>query len=1477
MDERVVIRIEVNADTSAIDRVQAKLAALSSQAKLADGNLGGASDKLTDLSGASTDASRSTDKLSKSMRGANRDSDRLSKKVNQTSRMFEMHRKVVGGVTSMLSKGLKFALLGTVLEFGLMAAALSSVNGLLAVGRATMKAFNWMMSGTAALAAAATAALATVAAAQREYNAAMVQFQYKSAPGLGNGTAQAMSAMRMLTSDTKLASFGMEALNQTFASISKNTEVTAPLKGALKGLGDFAVAAGGDIGKNLAAAGEFLGLLQKEGKLTAEVAQAAGAVGPQFQKAIENAQKMGLTGASELMKAFSSGTFAETAGIAGSLDAVNDTLIGRAKAFFTSVVSMFADLGQAFLPDVKVAFDKLTRIFRVTFARISGDMLAFDMGNMIQDIVDVIGKAADLFADLFGKYLPQSEGMMGGIKTAFREVKNFFDDFKKSLLGLSDAARVVTDTFGPPIIALFKGLGDGLNYTANLALEDQDQWREWGETLTNVVDSILNLFGQFKNFISANLPIINGLFNAFASIIDVIAKGLEGLAAISRGNSALGGLLGLGAVLGVGGGLSALNARMGRTGKDRVGGRLGRGAATLFDTTKAGKDLADGLKSKAATVLNGTETKFDETGNKPYRRFGNNVFGGPTPGAPGTDAGQTMQNMTVRATTVYVNGPISGGGGRGRGGKGNPNQPSLFSSATQMPAYAISQTYGPDSPVKGPFQDELLMTGNVGRKGLGGMMGRIKPMAGRYGPGIGALGAQAMMLTSGNEAAAPFQMAGGMVSMYNPLLGLGISAAGTALTAETAAGGAISGAAAGAAIGTMIAPGVGTAIGAAVGTISGAIAGSINKGNLVERENRERGVSSGIYGAERTGRRLGLSGLTGLENQLKQERNNLRRAEDAMRSIYASTTMEEERDRYYEHYGLGDGAGESASQRVKDAGRELIIQDRIAAAKESGLLTGAEIEVLDSIAANNVAAEDAIRNYLDGLEETVEQNEIVARALGENYQTNVNFLKKATGKTEPEIKSLAATLGVDLTKSTQDASVLLKDFGITLAETVDEANSRMRGQMLENIESLFGERIKVLEAQEALDQATEEVYQNNGKFSSEKDMLNYVSLIGQQALSINPDDPFGQALKVEKVYGSPEGLAFQPGQQLEGRGSEMSPDFFANVGLLIQGMREGGILKAVENLTAFVGGTEAGKSGLQFDAEGAKAAISSLPLEQQAQIVQRLNSLSDTEKTSFEETLANERRSLGALGIDDEPWAAKRALSTFLEDLGLMGVTPGFDEVTTDREAEFSDEQKRIAEALRQGFNSVMEDPPEWWSGKPSWWNEKPAVYGVKLNDDGSIDNDDDPSTPQDTPTSRLARTMGRHNFYNSMLPGKRMVTSSLRNTNLGSLNSDHLTGNAYDLTGQNLVGYSNLVNQSGGFAEFHGSGFDRHLHVVPGATPMGDTMTPAAVMVSGGGGGSSTAYNITINAAQGQDPNAIAAAVMAKIDDRDRNMKERA
>jgi hypothetical protein len=135
---------------------------------------------------------------------------------------------------------------------------------------------------------------------------------------------------------------------------------------------------------------------------------------------------------------------------------------------------------------------------------------------------------------------------------------------------------------------------------------------------------------------------------------------------------------------------------------------------------------------------------------------------------------------------------------------------------------------------------------------------------------------------------------------------------------------------------------------------------------------------------------------------------------------------------------------------------------------------------------------------------------------------------------------------------------------------------------------------------------------------------------------------------------------------------------------------------------------------------------------------------------------------------------------------------------------------------------------------------------------------------------------MGRHNFYDNQFAGKRTVTSAWRNTNLGSINSDHVTGNAYDLIGQNLGAYATMVNQTGGFAEFHGVGGARHLHVVPGQTPVGDTIAPIPAAAIAVGGSGSTAYNITVNAAQGQDPNAIAAAVMSRIDERDRNMRER-
>jgi hypothetical protein len=131
-------------------------------------------------------------------------------------------------------------------------------------------------------------------------------------------------------------------------------------------------------------------------------------------------------------------------------------------------------------------------------------------------------------------------------------------------------------------------------------------------------------------------------------------------------------------------------------------------------------------------------------------------------------------------------------------------------------------------------------------------------------------------------------------------------------------------------------------------------------------------------------------------------------------------------------------------------------------------------------------------------------------------------------------------------------------------------------------------------------------------------------------------------------------------------------------------------------------------------------------------------------------------------------------------------------------------------------------------------------------------------------------------------LTGKRTVTSSFRTTGLGSINSDHVTGRAYDLVGQNLGQYQTMAKAGGGFAEFHGVNGSRHLHVVPGSGAIGDRSMPIApsnkksnLVASNGGGGNST-YSFNIQGSDNASPQQIAEAVMVKLKQIERSNKER-
>ena len=80
------------------------------------------------------------------------------------------------------------------------------------------------------------------------------------------------------------------------------------------------------------------------------------------------------------------------------------------------------------------------------------------------------------------------------------------------------------------------------------------------------------------------------------------------------------------------------------------------------------------------------------------------------------------------------------------------------------------------------------------------------------------------------------------------------------------------------------------------------------------------------------------------------------------------------------------------------------------------------------------------------------------------------------------------------------------------------------------------------------------------------------------------------------------------------------------------------------------------------------------------------------------------------------------------------------------------------------------------------------------------------------------------HARLSAGLAGTQTVTSGLRFDNLGSPGSDHARGRALDVTGPGLNAYASRVRAGGGYAAFHGSGPDRHLHAVPGAGTVTET-----------------------------------------------------
>ena len=489
--------------------------------------------------------------------------------------------------------------------------------------------------------------------------------------------------------------------------------------------------------------------------------------------------------------------------------------------------------------------------------------------------------------------------------------------------------------------------------------------------------------------------------------------------------------------------------------------------------------------------------------------------------------------------------------------------------------------------------------------------------------------------------------------------------------------------------------------------------------------------------------------------------------------------------------------------------------------------------------------DDGVNEFLKTFAEETAALEKAMEIATETTQERIKAIEEMTGKTSMQIVADAQRLGVNLADPFADFNEQLETLGVTVVKSSEQIRQAISTIMSSAIEGAFETAIKQQEAPLILDEAIknfrQDYDQNPGEISAEQAKL-ILGTYTEQLTNAYGGDSAAAYFETRRQIGSKDapGLAFNEFNARGGRNplGTLGDEFFNGIGgeaaTTALGDMEGGVADiAMQNLGAILA-----RQGKSLGAGGLATARSNF-----------MNMSTEEQKAFFDK-----------VNIGEEGAARLGSPQVWLDSLGITGALTSIDKTTAafvmaetnaEKEAVLLTQQRELNDGMAKFFGPNAENP-EWWS--------KAALRDLFV-EAGIIKEDGDTRTPRgrgigDTTSSRLSQTLARHNAINSAISGKRTITSAFRTNNLGSLNSDHVTGRAFDLTGNQLGMYKTTVERQGGFAEYHGASADRHLHVVPGpGGPMGDTVSPYSsapqpsmpITASPSGGGAIT-LNLNVN-----------------------------
>ncbi len=820
---------------------------------------------------------------------------------------------------------------------------------------------------------------------------------------------------------------------------------------------------------------------------------------------------------------------------------------------------------------------------------------------------------------------------------------------------------------------------------------------------------------------------------------------------------------------------------------------------------------------------------------------------GPTSPYPGPPTTTTATGTTPRITPVSTRGNP----------RGNPNQFSRFSRGlARMGGYGVQNQNKADADAR------------AGRKPFGGMGGFALSM------GLAGLSDR----IDNPDVAAGLSLAA-TTAMFSPKMGLGLAGGTFALNTDDAGLAMLGGAGAGAAIGSEFGA-AGAVIGAGIGLITGAIAAPMYEMRQATKQAKKMidNFFSATTGEIMVQATLLESGARGSGQKDTTMAQSLEKAGDKFKKFAEIANKGAKGGGpggssmgYMDVVGLSTGIGATIGAfsgagllsapgaaimggvgfgvgNVAYAGQQLLEKftfgkndkrrrkERGATINElyaSGAMSDADYEMLTKrqkksfMGIDRLKKDEAVNDKLQQkyLEEFAKKSEAYSTAYKDASQlvkSRAEMISRITGMTTMQAVELAQTMNVNLASSTEDFNEQLIKLGATVVKTSEQIDQAVSELLTKRLDETFNKAIKVQQAPQILNDIIKNFYTDfQGRSSKEVTTEDAKLVFGtylEQLTNMYGGDATKAYFEMQRQIGTSGGLAFQEINPLTGKKNPLGGlgnKFFTGM--------------TGQAVTQFLTGAEKDVLSVMAPQLGAVLAQSNLAFKSPEGMTQAKNVFANMRT-------GDQERFMNILSSGDYKSAGYSNAFDFLSSFGITGE---LDSVSGNKKAfAMATDNLEKESILLEAQLKVTEDMGKFFgdgSNNPEWWSKEALTEVFKAAGIGA-----DTSTPRgkgigDTTSSRLQQTMARHGAMDSMISGRRFVTSSYRTNNLGSINSDHMTGRAYDLVGNQLGMYKTIVERNGGFAEFHGGSINRHLHVVPGPgiAPMGDTVMPASKNIS--------------------------------------------